>query len=331
MRRASARGTRAEPLDRSKRRKPEHDGADSSAIHVGDVVALEIPESSALRTRFAARIVEVPSHVRRAKRERTRRGTSHEAPNDASPELRRLWVAFLESRDDATRNAILRHYFPLVERETRKVRARLPRHVDPADLETAAVLGLIEAIHHFDPERRGGFLVYGKARVRGAILDELRRADWMPRSWRARQAMKRRAEAELRVQLRREPLECEVAEALHVPLDEYRSRYAAPRSAIQAPVGLPSGIGLELFDSFVDPRSEGAHEDLQNREFITTLFDDLTEREESILKLKYYSGWTMGKIGRRLRISESRVCRIHQACLDRLKRRLQPQLQDLVG
>ncbi len=252
-------------------------------------------------------------------------------PTDALRDLRKLWKTYGRTRRSDLRNALLGHYYHLVQSETRRIALRLPRHIDERDLHTAAVLGLIDAIAHFEPDRQVGFEAYGRARVRGAILDELRRTDWIPRTWRSRKTLKANAETRLRDQLGREPFDEEMAEALRVSLEEYRSLFLVSRAAVQAPTGMADGERNELFEVMVDPRSEEDQNQMLHREMIGQLLEELSEKEREVMTLKYFNGWTMRQIGGRLCLSESRVCRIHTAVLERMKRRLEPHIQDLLA
>lgn len=242
--------------------------------------------------------------------------------------LDRLWERFTLLRDIDSRNDLVHHYRSLVDREARRIAQRLPRRVDTRDLHTAGIVGLIDAIQNFDTARGVVFESYGRPRVRGAILDELRRSDWMPRSWRTRRTRRDQAAQKLRDSFGREPSDEELAGELGISAEEFRSEYGAPLHAVEIsgsgphPWGEEPGAG-DRFDILADPRSGEEESRLQVRELIESLLAELEPQDRRVLYLRYFRGWTMARIGQLLRISESRVCRIHSGILERLKRRLE--------
>lgn len=248
-----------------------------------------------------------------------------------------LWLRYAEQRDIDTRNLLVEHYRALVGREARRIAARLPRRVDTRDLETAGVVGLIDAIQNYDLGRGVMFESYGRPRVRGAILDELRRLDWMPRVWRTRRTRRAQAEEALREQLGREPGERELAEYLGVTPEEFRDRYGGPARGLEMAGEGSSGWGedplavRDRFDGFADPRSGEEESRMQVRELIESLLEELDPDDRRVLLLRYFRGWTMGRIGQLMHISESRVCRIHASILERLKRRLESRRPELLS
>lgn len=248
-----------------------------------------------------------------------------------------LWLQYAELRDIDTRNELVERYRGLVDREARRIASRLPRRVDTRDLETAGVVGLIDAIQHYDLARGVAFESYGRPRVRGAILDELRRLDWMPRMWRARRTRRIQAEDALRDQLGREPIERELADHLGLTLEEFQHRYGGPARGLEmageattawGDAGHPTG---DRFEGLADPRSGEDESRMQVRELIDSLLEELDPDDRRVLLLRYFRGWTMGRIAELMRISESRVCRIHSGILERLKRRLESRRVELLA
>lgn len=236
--------------------------------------------------------------------------------------LDRLWLAYRRRADDPSRNCLVEYYQPLVHEIIRRFATRLPRRVDRGDLSTAANVGLMSAICGFDPTRGVRFEAYCDLRVKGALLDELRKLDWLPRPWRARLELQKRTLERLRGASDREPLDDEVAVAMHMPLDEYRHVFGlglldAPVGAVHDPDG-ESGPGLEVV---ADTHNDAPGEKLSRDEILRLVAQRLTNQEYRLVYLKYWEEMSMREIGQLMRISESRVCKIHTRLLERLKDR----------
>lgn len=239
--------------------------------------------------------------------------------------MRDLWRAYKRSRDDETRNRLVEHYQAFVRELARRFGSRLPRSVDRGDLETAANVGLIGAIESFDPTRGVRFESYCELRVRGALLDELRTQDWLPRPWRTRIERHKRAAEEQRAALGREPTEAELARAMGLELSEYRQFFSAG-----VPVQ-PSGSGGELeahddeghgIDVVPDLNADAPGEKLSREELLRLVAQKLSDQEYRIVYLRYWEELPMREIGQLEGLSESRVCKIHQRLIERLKDRL---------
>jgi RNA polymerase sigma factor for flagellar operon FliA len=201
---------------------------------------------------------------------------------------------------------------------------RLPRSVDRGDLATAANVGLMAAVESFDPARKVRFEVYAEARIRGAVLDELRTQDWLPRPWRTRLDLQKRTLESLRSELGREPTDDEVASAMGLPFEEYETLFGTVLPG--APAGsMPLGENGEEFASrlegVVDPRSGQPGEALTRSELLRLLAQRMSEQEYRIVYLKYWEDLSMREIGELTGLSESRVSKIHARLLERLKDR----------
>lgn len=210
------------------------------------------------------------------------------------------------------RNALVEAYQPLALAAVRRLLARLPRSVDPGDLIAAANVGLIDAVEGFDPARGVAFETYCEWRLRGALLDELRRQDWLPRPWRARLARWRRAADELRARLDREPNDDEIAERLGWSIDQLAALPYSPR--------LGRGHGDELLEDVVeDLRSEQLGERLTREELLRLISQRLSPQECRVVYLKYWEELPLREIGELEGLSESRVCKIHLRLIERLR------------
>ena len=235
--------------------------------------------------------------------------------------------AAVHARGNAARNALVEHYQPLVREMVRRLERRLPRKVDRGDLDTAANVGLMTAIEAFDPARGIPFELYGEHRVRGALLDELRNQDWLPRPWRARLEARRSCIERLRAELRREPDDEEVAIALGIPVETYRQDYGP--MLVDGPQSQSWGEeDTTALEGVADLEREAPHERLTREELLRLVAEKLTVQEYRLVYLKYWEELSMREIGVLLELSESRVCKIHAALLDRLRDKLRADQAD---
>jgi RNA polymerase sigma factor for flagellar operon FliA len=224
-------------------------------------------------------------------------------------------------------------YSPLVKYVAGRMGAGLPAHVDEADLISYGLVGLINAIERFDLGREIRFETYAVTRIKGAILDELRALDWVPRSVRARAREIERAHAKLEARLQRVPTDEEIAEEIGISLEEFRKALIAiANSSITAldelwAVSDASGDSISLLDTLPDanaPDPEKALDlnDLKDR--IADAIARLPEREKLVIALYYYENLTLREIGEVLGVTESRVSQLHTKAVLRLRSRLAP-------
>lgn len=234
-----------------------------------------------------------------------------------------LWLKFRHSRSQTLRNQLVEHYLPFVRNVAERVSARLPKFVDPEDLTSAGVFGLLKAIENFDPKRGTRFETYCRLRVRGSMLDELRSQDWIPRETRNRGAEIKSAVTKLKDGLGREPSDHEIACSLNISLQELRDIILHVTIYNIIPLNMSeieqyAGNSMDPADRmplFEDEPSEIAH----RKEIVEMIYDDLSQFEKMIIMFYYHEGLTMKEIGEVVQISESRVCQIHTRLLDRLK------------
>ena len=235
-----------------------------------------------------------------------------------------IWEQFYKTGDTQFRNLLMEHYRPLVKYTAERLRSKLPDKVELDDLISAGIFGLMDAIDAFDPTRGVKFETYCSPRVRGAILDELRSMDWVPRLVRARAHQLTKAVHSLETHLGRKPTEKETAEELNMNVEEF-SRLQHDANA----VGLVSldtkyseGEGekdIREIDVIKDQRSEDPLTEAQKRDLKSLLTKGLTRAERLIIVLYYYEEMTMKEIGATLDLSESRVSQMHSSIVARLK------------
>jgi RNA polymerase sigma factor for flagellar operon FliA len=250
--------------------------------------------------------------------------------NGAARAVRRgegLLPRFLRTRSVKVRNQLVERYRGLVESMARTMATRLPPAVDVHDLIHAGVWGLMQAIESFDPRRGSQFVPFMRVRVRGAMLDELRNLDFLPRIYRRRSRDLAAAQQELRERLGREASDAELADALGISENRLRRQYyllAAPPAGNGAASG---GNGAPLverddLEALADGGAQGPLEAVDRRELIEAIAASLQPIEWKVLRLHYLEGMSGRAVARKLRLSASRICQIHGRVLSRLKSRL---------
>lgn len=244
-------------------------------------------------------------------------------------DIDQLWVHFTAHPSPEVRDKLIVHYAPLVKFVAGRVGVGLPRNVEQADLASYGTFGFIDAIEKFDPERGFAFETYAIARIKGAILDELRSVDWVRRSVRSKARDLEQAIATLESKNRRAPTLAEVAEALGVTEAQLRATLSQISLAGVAALDemLASGGRGESFtlgDSIADPEEGpmGIFEAKEMRETLAESIRRMPEREGLVLTLYCFEGLTLVEIGRVLGVTESRVCQIHTKAVLQLKSRL---------
>ncbi|OFW67298.1 MAG: hypothetical protein A2Z12_06215 [Actinobacteria bacterium RBG_16_68_21] len=239
------------------------------------------------------------------------------------------WSRFKESGDKRAREGLILHFSPLVKFVAGRVGVGLPRNVEQADLISYGMFGLIDAIDKFEPERGFKFETYAVNRIKGAILDELRALDWVPRSVRSRAREIQRSLDELEHKLKRSATEEELAAHMGVALE-----------TLQTQLGEIAGLGFVALDELIDPSERGSatmgdilsdpkgvdpgssFEQQENRFVLTDAISRLPERERLVVTLYYYEGLTLAEIGEVLGVTESRICQIHTKSVMSLRNRM---------
>ncbi|MFF4404630.1 RNA polymerase sigma factor WhiG [Streptomyces sp. NPDC001262] len=245
--------------------------------------------------------------------------------------LDELWQAYKTSGDDRLREQLILHYSPLVKYVAGRVSVGLPPNVEQADFVSSGVFGLIDAIEKFDPARSIKFETYAITRIRGAMIDELRALDWIPRSVRQKARAVERAYATLEAALHRTPTEAEVAAEMGIPLDELHAVFSqlslanvvALEELLHA--GGEAGDRLSLMDTLEDTTADDpveVAEDHELRRLLARAINTLPDREKTVVTLYYYEGLTLAEIGHVLGVTESRVSQIHTKSVLQLRAKL---------
>ncbi len=247
-------------------------------------------------------------------------------------ELRDLWRRYKSDGDRRARERLVVAYSPLVKYVAGRTAAGLPPHVEEADLISYGLVGLISAIERFDPSREIKFETYAITRIKGAIIDELRSMDWVPRSVRARAREIERANSKLKHSLQRAATDAELAQELGISEDELQtSLLAISHSSIAAldelwSVSDSSGDQVSLMDTLEDPGAPDPARaldvgDMKDR--IADAIARLPEREKLVIALYYYENLTLREIGEVLGVTESRISQLHTKAVLRLRSRMQ--------
>jgi RNA polymerase sigma factor for flagellar operon FliA len=245
-----------------------------------------------------------------------------------------LWDQYRENPTEALRNQLVEYYLPLVRYNAERVHSKLPDEVDIEDLMSAGIFGLMDALDGFDRSRGIKFETYCAPRIRGAILDELRSMDWVPRLVRSRSSQVEGARKSLEMELGRAPTDQEVAGKLGMDQQEY-DKIRKDSST----VGVVS-LSRKWFetDSNKDVREIDVLEDAKQINPLTTaeksdlkgvVTKGLSRAERLIIILYYYEQMTMKEIGTTLDLSESRVSQMHSSILARLKAQLAHRSKEL--
>ena len=239
--------------------------------------------------------------------------------HDRDGDVSDVWEAYKSTGDRELRNKLVLRYSPLVKYVAGRIRPGLPQSVDMADLLSDGVLGLMDAIEKFDPERGLQFQTYAVPRIRGAILDGLRATDWVPRTVRNKIREIERAQATLEHQLGRTPDDQEIAAELGISIAELRQLYS---KVAYTGVAYLDEVGMH------DDLTAGAttmHLDTDDDEMRTALVHairELPERDQIIVTLYYFESLTLSEIGQILGVTESRVSQLHTRCAMSLRTKL---------
>jgi RNA polymerase sigma factor for flagellar operon FliA len=247
----------------------------------------------------------------------------------------RLWAEYKATGDSHARQQLIVLYSPLVKYVAGRVAVGLPQHVDSADLVSYGIIGLIDAIDRFDPDRSVKFETYAIPRIRGAIIDELRAIDWVPRSVRAKARAVEQAFSGLEATLRRTPTDAEVAEEMGISERDLQEilrqvSFVGVAALDEVFVGADRSDRTTLGDSLADGAAGpvALFEDKESKELLGRAIAKLGERERTVLSLYYYENLTLAEIGDILGVTESRVCQIHTKAVLQLRARLADRRSD---
>jgi RNA polymerase sigma factor for flagellar operon FliA len=232
-----------------------------------------------------------------------------------SEDLDQVWLEFRATGEAGLRNRLVLQYAPLVKYVAGRLRTRMPESVDPDDLVSDGVLGLMDAIERFEPARGLSFQTFAVPRIRGAIIDGMRSMDFVPRSVRDKLRTVQRASVLLEERLGRMPEDVEVAREAGIPVQHLRDLLRQANS---------NHANLDDFD-LADELSSAADHRIEQGDVNASLMrvvDQLGERDQVIIALYYFEGLTLAEIGQVLGVTESRVSQVHRRATATLREKL---------
>ena len=236
-----------------------------------------------------------------------------------------LWAIFKAKPTAENRNRLVERYMPLVRQRAQRTWERLPEGIELDDLISAGTFGLMDAIAAYDMSRGVRFEAFSIQRIQGAIVDELRNMDWVPRGVRSKASKLNDAYKVLEGQFGRKPTDPEIAEHLGIPVEELRELFTETHSvnitSLDKSWGDDDGAkDVREVDFLADKRSEDPTERLAKIDLIRSFTKGLNKTERMVIIMYYYEELTMREIGITLDLSESRVSQMHSAIVERIKK-----------
>jgi RNA polymerase sigma factor for flagellar operon FliA len=242
-------------------------------------------------------------------------------------DVREVWREYKETGAEELRNQLIEKYLPLVRYIAERLLATLPSFVELDDLQSMGIFGLMEAIERFDPDRGVQFKTYCMNRVRGAILDELRSMDWVPRLVRIKANKIDKAVCGLEAQLGRKPTYFELSKELGMDFDEYYRMVEGASATLIISLSDEwndgeDNTGNRKIDLLKDEMGDDPFLEMHKSDLKDLICKSLTDKEKLIIVLYYYEGLSMKEIAEILGLTESRVCQIHSKVIGRLRAHL---------
>lgn len=227
------------------------------------------------------------------------------------------------------KNKLIEEYAPLIKFIAQKIAVRLPSNIEIDDLISSGVIGLMDAIDKYDPTRDNKFKTYAEFRIRGAILDELRAQDWVPRSIRDKSKLLDRTTAQLESEMGRIPTDEEISQALNMNMTEFYDLINQVRPVSLLPIHDTQNFNdvdkKSLMDILEGSKLNNPHTQFNLKvvkDIITQAIEELPERQRLVLSLYYYEDLNLKEIGKVLRVTESRVSQLHAQAVSRLRAKL---------
>lgn len=246
---------------------------------------------------------------------------------DASLEIGQLWKRYhSDAVDGNVEEDIVKNYLPLVKTVVGRLAMTLPPHVDLEDLYSSGLVGLLNAIRKYDPTSKASFESYARVRIRGSVIDELRRLDWVPRSLHSKARKVKTAMMKLEQEMGRTPTDAEMAKELEISIDEYLNLLTEIKPAsfisIDSVSSSEEGEGASFAESVADERLESPEDGASRRELAQLIADQLEqlpEMQRKVLALYYFEDLRLREIAEVFGLTESRICQIHAQAITSIK------------
>lgn len=250
--------------------------------------------------------------------------------SERRPSAQELWQRYHQQADTHTENALVEQYLPLVRSAVGRLAMTLPEHVDADDLHSAGLVGLLQALRNYDPSSGTSFEGYARRRIRGAMLDELRRMDWVPRTIHEKARRIQGVISELEQKLGRTPTEQEMAREMKISVSEYDELLDEIRPAafvcLDAACPSQGSENSSLYDIVPNTDEEGPVEEVSKRELkqvILNRLQELPDMQRKVLALYYGEDLHLREIAEVFGLTESRICQIHSQAILSIRSYLQ--------
>ncbi len=245
-------------------------------------------------------------------------------------QVQALWGQYRDTGSPEIREQLILHYAPLVKYVAGRVAVGMPPNVEHSDLVSYGIFGLMDAIEKFDLSKGYKFETYAITRIKGAIIDELRSVDWVPRSVRAKARRIEAAVARLEAELHRSPTDDELATELDISLEELAETLTKMSLTSVAALDEVLDVGdggdrISMVDTLQDLNTvlpEDSLDEQETKRMLRSAIGRLTEREQTVLGLYYFEGMTLSQVGDVLGVTESRICQIHTKAVMSLRAKL---------
>ena len=249
-------------------------------------------------------------------------------------DLTEVWIGYKKTKRDDLRNILMEAYLHLVRYNAERVYSKLPNEVELDDLMSAGIFGLMDSIDHFDFDKGVKFETYCARRIQGAILDELRSMDWVPRLVRSRSHKLDAAQKSLEVELGRSPTMEELAGKMQVGMEEFEKIYKDAQATSIVSLSrkwyeTDSNKDVREIDVLEDKKTRNPLRDIQRKDLKELMSKGLSRAEKLIVTLYYFEEMTMKEIGATLDLSESRVSQMHSSILARLRAQMNDRRREM--
>ncbi|MCK4796392.1 MAG: RNA polymerase sigma factor WhiG [Spirochaetes bacterium] len=241
-----------------------------------------------------------------------------------------LWILYKKEKDPMIRENFIKQYAPLVKYVAGKIAMGKPGNIDYEDLVGFGVFGLIDAIEKFDPDKKVKFKTYAVTRIRGAIYDELRAIDWVPRSIRQKVKEVEHAINSIETRTEKTATDQEIADELELDIREFYTLMTKISSTSIISLSETWHLGddndkISIMDTLESPHSSNPDVSVEReevKELIIKAINELPDKEKKVLVLYYYEDLTLKEIGEVLEVTESRVSQLHTKAIIRLRAKL---------